>query len=109
MLAYYVEYHLRQKLAPMLFAEDDLQLKRAQRKDMVSPAKRSDEAKAQSKTTSDDETAMSYESVMKTLSGLSRVVGVPKITTDNSPEVTLFEDYNPTQMKALKLLNIKLS
>ncbi len=109
MLAYYVEYHLRQKLAPML--EDDLQLKRAQRKDMVSPAKRSDEAKekAQSKTTSDDETAMSYESVMKTLSGLSRVVGVPKITTDNSPEVTLFEDYNPTQMKALKLLNIKLS
>ncbi len=72
---------------------------------MVAPAKRSDEAKAQSKTTSDDETAMSYESVMKTLSGLSRVVGVPKITT----EVTLFEDYNPTQMKALKFLNIKLS
>ena len=103
MLAYYVEYHLRQKLAPMLFAEDDLQLKRAQRKDMVSPAKRSAKEKAQNKTTSDGET--SYESVMKTLSGLSRVVGVPKITT----EVTLFEDYNPTQMKALKLLNIKLS
>ncbi|MCY4225464.1 MAG: hypothetical protein OXF06_11590, partial [Bacteroidetes bacterium] len=39
MLAYYVEYHLRKKLAPMTFAEDDLEAKRAQRDNRVEPVK----------------------------------------------------------------------
>jgi len=46
---------------------------------------------------------------MQVLSGLCRAVGVPKIAIDTSPEVVLFEDCNPIQMKALKLLNVKLS
>jgi len=111
MLAYYVEYHLRKKLAPMLFAEENPVAKRVERKSIVEPAKPSDSArkKESTKKTADGETAMSYSSVMQALSGLCRAVVVPKIATDNSPEVALFEDCNPTQMKALELLNVKLS
>jgi len=111
MLAYYVEYHLRKKLAPMLFAEEDPVAKRVERKSIVEPAKPSDSArkKASTKKTADGETAMSYSSVMQSLSGLCRLTGVPKIKTDNTPEVKMFEkELNSTQRRAFELLNIKL-
>jgi len=39
MLSYYVEYHLRKKLAPMTFAEDDLEARRSQREHIVEPGR----------------------------------------------------------------------
>ena len=62
MLAYYVEYHLRRKLAPILFAEDDPAGKAAQRKNAVEPAKPSPKAKnkARTKRTNEDEKVMSF-------------------------------------------------
>jgi len=110
MLAYYVEYHLRKKLAPMLFAEEDPIARRAERKSIVEPSKPSDSArkKARTKKTADGETAMSYSSVMEALSGLCRLTGVPKIKTDHTSEVKMFEkELNSTQRRAFELLNIK--
>jgi hypothetical protein len=45
MLAYYVDYHPRRNLAPMLFAEDDPVGEAAQRKSAVEPDKPSPHAK----------------------------------------------------------------
>jgi len=111
MLAYYVEYHLRKALAPMLFAEEDPVAKKAERTSIVEPAKPSTKTtkKARTKRTEDGEKAMSFETVMEELSGLCRAVGVPKIETDNASEVALYEDCSPTQIKALKLLGVTLS
>ncbi len=71
MLAYYVEYHLRQKLAPMLFSEEDPEGKKAERKSIVEPAKPSAKTtkKARTKRTADGGKAMSYQAVMEELSG----------------------------------------
>jgi len=109
MLAYYVEYHLRQKLAPMLFAEDDPAGKQAQRKSVVEPAKPSEQAtrKARTKQTSTGEKPLSFEGLMDELSGLCRLVVVPKIATDKPPEVNMIAEISPMQKQAFKLLNIK--
>jgi len=110
MLAYYVEYHLRRKLAPMLFAEDDPAEKKAQRKSIVEPAKPSEQAKkkARTKRTATGEKALSFASLMDELSGLCRLVVVPKIGTDATPEVVMIEKISAIQKRAFKLLNIKL-
>ncbi len=110
MLAYYVEYHLRRKLAPMLFAEDDLEARRTQREGVVEPAKPSKSAKkkAQTKRTKEGEKAMSFASLMQELSGLCRLVMIPKLESDTSQEVIMYETISPTQKRALKLLNVKL-
>ncbi len=46
MLAYYVEWHMRRKLAPMLFDDDDKEAALASRSSPVAKAPRSDNAKA---------------------------------------------------------------
>ena len=49
MLAYYVEYQMRSRLAPMLFDEDDWESARHQQKSVVKAAK-SDRTKAKART-----------------------------------------------------------
>ena len=44
MLAYYAEWHMRQKLAPMLFEDDDPEAGEALRSSIVAPAQRSPSA-----------------------------------------------------------------
>ena len=109
MLAYYVEYHLRRKLAPMLFAEDDPAGKAAQRKNAVEPAKPSPRAKkkARTKRNNEGEKVMSFAEVMDELAGLCRLVVVPKLSVDKSPEVIMVEKISPIQQRALKFLGIK--
>ena len=109
MLAYYVEYHLRRKLAPMLFAEDDPAGKAAQRTKAVEPAKPSPQAKkkARTKQNNEGEQVMSFAEVIDELAGLCRLVVVPKISTDKTPEVIMVEKISPTQQRALKLQGIK--
>ena len=110
MLAYYVEYHLRRKLAPILFAEDDLEAKRVQRKSVVEPAKPSESAKkkAQTKRTATGEKVWSFAGLMDELSRLCRVMVIPKIGSDATPEVVMVKKISSTQKQAFKLLNIKL-
>jgi len=50
MLAYYVEWHMREKLKPMLFDDEYVELARAARPSPVAKARRSDQAKAKDAT-----------------------------------------------------------
>src|ERR1700730_813045 len=50
MLAYYVEWHLRQRLAPMLFDDDDQPQAHAARSSIVAPAQRSAAAQRKART-----------------------------------------------------------
>jgi transposase len=72
MLAYYVEWHMRQVLKPLLFEEDDEGDAEAARASIVAPAQRSDRAKrkAASKRTEDDFPVHSFTSLLKDLSTL---------------------------------------
>ncbi|MYB91857.1 MAG: transposase, partial [Rhodothermaceae bacterium] len=107
MLACYVEYHLRQRLAPMLFSEQDPQ---AQRTTVVGPAKRSELAKkkARTKRTQAGEKALSYASLMEQLSKLSRLVILPKLKSETTQPIVMFEQISSLQKQAFKLLNVKL-
>jgi hypothetical protein len=49
LLAYYVEWHMRRALAPLLFDDDDRAHARAARRSVVAPAQRPRAAKATTK------------------------------------------------------------
>ena len=106
MLAYYVEYHLRKKWAPLLFVDEDP----VQREDAVKPAKRSPEAekKARTQRTADGHRAMSYACLMDHLSGLCRNMVEPVFAQSQKNRFTLMAEPTPTQQKAFELLNIKV-
>jgi hypothetical protein len=73
MLAYYVEWHMRQALAPLLYAEDDLQAARAAR-DPVAKAKPTPEArrKRASKETPDGLPLRRWDGLLAALSTITR-------------------------------------
>lgn len=50
MLAYYVEWHMRRALAPLLFDDDDRPQAEAKRQSVVAPAQRSDSAQQKDRT-----------------------------------------------------------
>lgn len=74
LLAYYVEWHMRQLLAPLLFAEDDPQAAQAQRQSVVTPTHRSPRAqrKAQRKRTDEGLPAHSFPSLLKDLATIAK-------------------------------------
>ena len=73
MLAYYVEWHMRSKLAPLLFDDHDRTAGERQRSSVVQPAQRSPAAhrKASSKRTDDDLPVHSFRSLMSDLGTLT--------------------------------------
>lgn len=73
MLAYYVQWHMRQKLAPLLFDEDDRQAAAAARRSPVAPAARSASArrKAAEKTTPDHLPVHSFQGLLDELATLT--------------------------------------
>ena len=49
-LAYYVEWHLRQRIKPLIFEDEDRAIAEVQRESIVAPAPRSEKAKAKDAT-----------------------------------------------------------
>ena len=74
MLAYYVEWHMRRALAPLLFDDEDPAAAQAQRTSVVAPAQRSQSAaeKAASKKTADGLPVHSFQSLLADLATLTR-------------------------------------
>ena len=74
MLAYYVEWHMRRALAPLLFDEEDHEAAETQRSSIVAPAQRSLSAqqKAFSKQTDDGFPVHSFRSLLADLATLTR-------------------------------------
>lgn len=105
LLAYYVEWHMRQAWAPVLF--DDEQ-HGAPRRSPVAPAQRSPSAlaKAQSKRTVEDLPVQSFQDWLKDLATIVRNRIQPKLASLSAFEVTT----RPTraQQRALQLLAVSL-
>jgi len=108
MLAYYVEWHMRQRLAPLLF-DDEHKEEMAERKvSVVAPATCSPSAsnKARSKKTAGDMPVSSFQTLLKSLSTLCRNTLEFKIPDSK----TFYRNTEPTpiQVKAFDLLDVKL-
>ena len=108
MLAYYVEWHMRQKLAPMLFEDDDPEAGEALRSSIIAPAQRSPSAqrKAYSLRTADGLPTHSFATLLKDLATLTRNRVQPKILS--SPPFDTLARPTQLQQKALSLLDVSL-
>lgn len=106
MLAYYVEWHMRRKLAPMLFDDHDRATARTRRTSIVAPARRSlsAEKKAHSKQTSDGGLVHSFRTLLKDLATLTRNrVRVDGATFEQLSTIT------PLQQRVFDLLGVRPS
>jgi transposase len=108
MLAYYVEWHMRRSLAPILFDDDDKLQAQAARASIVAPAQRSAAAKrkALSKQTSD---GIKVHSLQTLIGDLATIVKNRIQPTDKN--IAAFEMLTqPTvlQQRALDLLGVTL-
>jgi transposase len=108
MLAYYLEWHLRKRLAPMLFDDDDPQAAQARRSSVVAPAmpSRSAERKATTLRTTDDLPVHSFRTLLNDLATIAKNRIQPKLQDAANFEVVT----RPTvlQQKALTLLAVSL-
>jgi hypothetical protein len=106
MLAYHVEWHMRARLAPMLY-DDDRQSAAALRASIVAKAPRSPSAIAKETTglTSDGLPVHSFQSLLADLATLTRNTVVTPL--DNDDEITLYARPTPIQQKAFDLLGLK--
>ena len=105
MLAYYVEWHMRTKLAPMLYDDDDRDTAEALRTSAVSKAQRSPSAIAKQTTglTADGLPVHSFQSLMADLATLT----LNKVVTPVADrQLTIYAQATPIQQKAFDLLGI---
>jgi hypothetical protein len=108
MLAYYVEWHMRKALAPMLFEDHDKEAAAAARTSPAPPAERSEAAarKAPSKKTEDGMPVHSFATLLEDLKTIARNRIEPTITDAKSFHVVT--EPTPVQQRALDLLDVKL-
>ena len=107
MLAYYVEWHMRQALAPLLFDDDDKAAGEAQRASVVAPAQRSPRAqrKAQTKRTDDGRPVHSFQTLLDDLATVTK--NRVRFVQSNT-ETTLLTTPTPLQQHVLDLLQVPL-
>jgi hypothetical protein len=107
MLAYYLEWHMRQALAPMLFDDHDRAAGEALRSSPVAKAKPSPAAKrkAGKKQTDDGLPVHSFRTLLADLATLTRNI----VKCGNAPEMALLARPTEIQQRAFDLLGIKLT
>ena len=107
MLAYYLEWHLRQALAPLLFDDHERAVAQAERPSPVAKARRSEAAKAKAASgrTPDGLPVHSFQSLLGDLATLTRNT----VATADGSDVTFTAYANPTalQRRAFELLGVK--
>ena len=108
MLAHYVEWHLRERLKPLLFDDDDPAAAEAARASIVAPAQVSEAAKekARSKRTANGHPVHSFRTLLGDLATIARNRVVPRLPGAEPFEVLT----RPTalQREAFKLLGVRL-
>ena len=106
MLAYYVEWHLRARLAPMLYDDHDRTAAQAQRTSPVDKAPRSPAARSKDADgiTPDGLRVHSFRSLLADLATFTR----NEVATPAAPDRTLilYPRLTPIQQKAFDLLGI---
>jgi len=106
MLAYYVKWHMRRALAPLLFIDEELDDNRAHR-DPVAPAKPSTSAKKKktARLTPDGLPIHSFDTLLEELG--TRCRNECQLKTDSSaPTFYKLTQPNPLQERALQLLGL---
>ncbi len=105
MLAYYVTWHMQQKLASVLFKDDDPAAGRATRPSPVAPARRSAAALAKiaTKVTADGAPAHSFATLLADLATIAANHVQP---TAGLPAFTLITTPTPVQRQAFELLGV---
>jgi len=106
MLAYYVEWHMRRALAPILFDDHDKAAGEKLRSSIVAPARRSPraESKAVTRKTEDGLVVESFQSLLSDLATIVKNVNRPKIAAGAEFETITI----PTsqQQRAFDLLGV---
>ncbi|MBA4178665.1 MAG: IS1634 family transposase [Leptothrix sp. (in: Bacteria)] len=106
MLAYYVEWHMRQRLKPMLFDDEYLDEASASRASAVAKAVRSEQAKTKdaSKRAEDGLPLHSFRTLLKDLATLT--YNITHTALNPQAKITLTTRPTPLQDKAFKLLGL---
>ena len=106
MLAYYVEWHMRARLKPMLFDDEHLEEANASRASPVAKAVRSEHAKAKdaSKQAEDGLPVHSFRTLLKDLGTLT--YNITHTALNPEVKITLTTRPTPLQDKAFKLLRL---
>lgn len=108
MLAYYVEFHMRSRLAPILFDDHDRASAAAERQSIVAPAQRSPAAirKATTRRTGDGLPVHSFRSLISDLATLC----LNKVSLPSNPKYRFEMPTKPTplQERAFELLGVSL-
>ncbi|HUA23956.1 MAG TPA: IS1634 family transposase [Steroidobacteraceae bacterium] len=104
MLAYYVEWHMREAWRELLFADEDLEAK--QHRDPVAPAERSPEAlqKITERTLEDGTTVHSFRTLLADLATIVRNTCVTRTAKTPSPAFQIVTTPSAAQQRALQLL-----
>jgi hypothetical protein len=106
MLASYVEWHMRQALAPILFDDDDPAAAEAARPSVVAPAQRSPRAqrKALTKLTADGTPLHSFHTLLSDLATVAKNRILPN--TQDAVPFDLITTPTPLQQRAFDLLGV---
>jgi hypothetical protein len=107
MLAYHVEWHMRQKLAPMLYDDTDREAAEALRDSVVAKAERSPAARAKQakRRTEDGLPVLSFQGLLAELATLTRNITATPL--NDKHQLILYARPTPIQTKAFDLLGIK--
>ena len=104
MLAYYVEWHMREAWRELLFADEDLEAKND--RDPVAPAQRSQEAleKIAERTLEDGSPVHSFRTLLQDLATVVRNTCLTRGAKTASPAFQILTTPTDTQHRALQLL-----
>jgi len=107
MLAYYVEWHMRQALAPLLFDDHDRPGAESKRRSIVAPAERSAAAKrkAETKRTEEGFAVQSFRDVLAQLGTIVKSWMRPR-GTDHGETFAMTTRPNKHQRRMLELLEV---
>jgi hypothetical protein len=105
MLSYYISWHMKQRLAPILFLDNDKPAAAAKRTNPVAAAQRSNTAlaKAARKHTNDNTPVHSFTTLLADLSTICANTIQP---THDTPAFTKITNPTPLQRQAFELLDI---
>ena len=109
MLAYYVEWHMRQALKPILFDDHDKVSADAARTSIVAKANRSVAAdmKAATKHTDDGLPVHSFRSLLGDLATITR--NIMAMNGQQATTFTLYPQLTPVQARAFQLLSVAVN
>ena len=109
MLAYYVEWHMRKALAPLLFDDEQLTDNKKTR-DPVAPAKPSIEAKRKksNRKTADGLPIHSFKTLLEELGMYMRnYCSIREVNTESNLSINRYTELSPVQKRAFELLCVQ--